>query len=89
MTTLSLRTLLREPATIKKLTASGHSVQITENGKPLWVVSPMAAITSMSKNAAGTADLWEAHFDELLAQAPTETSKISMSAVLEQSRGSY
>jgi hypothetical protein len=37
-TTLPLRELLRQPARVKKLTAAGHRVRITDHGRPLWVM---------------------------------------------------
>jgi antitoxin (DNA-binding transcriptional repressor) of toxin-antitoxin stability system len=40
MKTLPLRELVRHPSKVKKLTAAGQAVRITDNGKPLWVVSP-------------------------------------------------
>lgn len=38
MTTVSLRTLVREPLKVKKLTRAGKSVQVTDNGEPLWIL---------------------------------------------------
>lgn len=46
MKTLPLRELLRRPASVKKLTASGQDVQITDNGKPLWLVRAVRAKTA-------------------------------------------
>ncbi|MEI6675543.1 MAG: hypothetical protein WCO57_10225 [Verrucomicrobiota bacterium] len=43
MTTLPLRELLRHPTAVKKLTAAGLSVQVTDNGKPLWVLRSATA----------------------------------------------
>ncbi len=43
MTTLPLRELLRHPTTVKRLTAAGQSVQVTDNGKPLWVLRSATA----------------------------------------------
>lgn len=40
MKTIPLRQLLREPTKVKRLTQSGQSVQITDNGRPLWVIQP-------------------------------------------------
>jgi hypothetical protein len=40
MTTISLRTLVREPLKVKRITRTGKSVQVTDNGKPLWVIHP-------------------------------------------------
>jgi hypothetical protein len=39
MKTLPLRELVRRPTAVKRLTAAGQSVRITDNGRPLWVVT--------------------------------------------------
>jgi hypothetical protein len=41
--TITLRTLLREPRKVKGLTRAGNSVQVTDDGKPLWIIH--AAVT--------------------------------------------
>ncbi len=43
MKTITLRTLLREPLKVKRITRSGRAVQVTDNGRPLWVIQPAAA----------------------------------------------
>ena len=43
MKTISLRTLVREPLKVKRMTRTGQSVQVTDNGKPLWVIQPAVA----------------------------------------------
>ena len=40
MKTVTLRTLVREPIKVKRWTRAGSSVQVTDNGKPLWVIQP-------------------------------------------------
>jgi antitoxin (DNA-binding transcriptional repressor) of toxin-antitoxin stability system len=40
MKTISLRTLVREPLKVKRMTRAGQSVQVTDNGKPLWILHP-------------------------------------------------
>jgi hypothetical protein len=40
MKTITLRTLVREPLTVKRMTRAGKSVQVTDNGKPLWILHP-------------------------------------------------
>ena len=40
MKTISLRTLLREPLRVKRMTRAGKSVQVTDNGEPLWILQP-------------------------------------------------
>ena len=40
MTTISLRTLVREPLKVKRMTRTGRPVQVTDQGRPLWVIHP-------------------------------------------------
>ncbi len=40
MKTISLRTLLREPLKVKRMTRAGRPVQVTDNGEPLWILQP-------------------------------------------------
>ena len=40
MTSISLRTLIREPLKVKRITRTGRSVQVTDNGNPLWIIQP-------------------------------------------------
>jgi hypothetical protein len=40
MKTISLRTLVREPLKVKRMTRTGKSVQVTDNGCPLWIIQP-------------------------------------------------
>jgi hypothetical protein len=79
MKTLPLRTLLREPLRVKKITKAGISVQITDNGIPLWVLIP-----AESKDLDEKEDReLDAFFDEVLRDKP---SKISLSKILLDSR---
>lgn len=41
MKTVTLRTLLREPIKVKRMTRSGQSVQVTDKGQPLWILQPV------------------------------------------------
>ncbi len=70
MITLPLRELLRRPADVKKLTAAGESVQITDNGKPLWVVR------SARDDAPDEAELQmlDDELDAMLSSRPTDVS---------------
>lgn len=43
MKSVTLRTLVREPRKIKKLTRAGNSVRVTDNGEPLWILHPATA----------------------------------------------
>ena len=40
MKTVTLRTLVREPRKVKRLTRTGQPVQVTDNGQPLWIIQP-------------------------------------------------
>jgi len=80
MTTISLRTLVRDPRKVKRITRTGKSVQGTGNGKPLWILQP----------ANGT-DANEAEriraIDEILVEVQREKpSKISLSKIVLESR---
>ena len=37
---MTLRALVREPRKVKCLTRAGHSVRVTDNGQPLWIIQP-------------------------------------------------
>lgn len=80
MKTITLRTLVREPLKVKRMTRTGQPVQVTDKGEPLWILQP-----------AGPTDADEAErrraideiLDEVLREKP---SKISAAKLLEQSR---
>jgi hypothetical protein len=79
MKTIPLRRLLREPAKVKRLTRSGQSVQVTDNGKPLWVIQPSAQEANDEERARA--------IDELLGEAlRAPRSPVSAAALLEESR---
>jgi hypothetical protein len=40
MKTSSLRTLLREPVAVKRMTRAGQPVRVTDQGQPLWIPQP-------------------------------------------------
>jgi hypothetical protein len=40
MKTITLRMLVREPLKVKRITRTGKSVQVTDNGEPLWILQP-------------------------------------------------
>lgn len=40
MKSITLRTLVREPLKVKRMTRAGNPVQVTDNGQPLWVIHP-------------------------------------------------
>jgi antitoxin (DNA-binding transcriptional repressor) of toxin-antitoxin stability system len=67
MKTLPLRDLLREPSKVKKLTAMGHEVRITDRGVALWHI--VAASRPQAEAEAAIAQAWEESLKELEAQA--------------------
>jgi hypothetical protein len=80
MKTISLRTLLREPLKVKRLTRAGKSVQVTDNGHPLWILQPAdgtEADKAERRRAIGEI------LDEVLREKP---SRISAAKLLEASR---
>ena len=79
MKTIPLRSLLREPIRVKRLTRSGQSVQVTDNGKPLWLIHPAPREQEDAERARAIDEL----LDEAL-QAPR--SPVRAAALLEESR---
>ena len=80
MKTVSLRTLMREPLKVKRMTRAGNSVQVTDNGQPLWTLQP-AQGTKADENERRRA--LDEILDEVLRQPP---SRISLSKIVLQSR---
>jgi antitoxin (DNA-binding transcriptional repressor) of toxin-antitoxin stability system len=79
MKAIPLRRLLREPVKVKRMTRSGQSVQVTDNGKPLWVIQPVAEAVDETERARA--------IDELLDEAlRAPRSPVSAAALLEASR---
>jgi len=80
MTTISLRTLVREPRRVKRITRTGKCVQVTDNGKPLWILHPANATeVEEAERLRATDEILE----EVLRQKP---SKISLSKLVLESR---
>jgi antitoxin (DNA-binding transcriptional repressor) of toxin-antitoxin stability system len=80
MTTVSLRTLVREPLKVKKLTRAGESVQVTDNGEPLWILQ---AATGTDTNEAERRRAIDELLDEVLR---SPRSKIPLSKIVLDSR---
>ncbi len=79
MKSIPLRNLLREPLKVKRLTRSGQTVRVTDNGKPLWVIQPAAQPEDDEERARA--------IDELLEEAlRAPRSKTSLSEILEKER---
>jgi hypothetical protein len=79
MKSIPLRSLLRQPVKVKRLTRSGQSVQVTDNGRPLWVIQPAIR----EEEDLDRARAIDALLDEALS-APR--SPVSAAALLEESR---
>ena len=79
MKTIPLRHLLRQPLQVKRWTRSGQSVQVTDNGQPLWVIQPVTREENADERARA--------IDELLDEAlRSPRSPVSAAALLEASR---
>lgn len=80
MTTISLRTLVREPLKVKRMTRAGRSVQVTDKGEPLWIIQP-------AEGAAEDEEKRRRAIDELLDEVLRgKPSKISAAKLLDESR---
>jgi antitoxin (DNA-binding transcriptional repressor) of toxin-antitoxin stability system len=79
MKTIPLRQLLREPLKVKKIIRTGQSVQITDNGEPLWILQPATSNTqNLERDRA---------IDELLDEVLREPiSTLSLSKIIKDSR---
>ena len=88
MKSLPLRELMRHPSTVKKLTASGQSVRITDNGKPRWVVQPDKSETDADEAKERARQEWmDEYFKELLAEEPLKGK--SVAEIVSESRDRY
>jgi hypothetical protein len=80
MKTISLRTLVREPLKVKRMTRAGKSVQVTDSGEPLWILHPANGTEGDEAERRRAID---EILDEVLKEKP---SKISLSKILDDSR---
>jgi hypothetical protein len=80
MKTVSLRTLLREPLKVKRMTRTGKPVQVTDNGRPLWILHPA---TGTDADEAERRRAIDEILEEVLREKP---SQVSAAKVLEESR---
>ena len=80
MKTISLRTLVREPLKVKRLTRAGKPVQVTDNGEPLWIIHPAHGTDADEAERRRAID---EILDEVLREKP---SKISLSKIVLESR---
>ena len=70
MKTITLRTLMREPLTVKRLTRTGKSVQVTDSGEPLWILQPANCALVEAERLRATAEI----LDEVLRDTPSRIS---------------
>ena len=80
MKTISLRTLVREPLKVKRMTRAGESAQVTDNGHPLWILQPANGTDADETERRRAID---EILDGVLREKP---SKISAAKLLEESR---
>jgi hypothetical protein len=80
MKTISLRTLVREPLKVKRMTRTGKPVRVTDNGQPLWIIQPAHDTETDEAERRRAIDKI---LDEVLHEKP---SKISAAKLLEDSR---
>jgi len=80
MKTISLRTLVREPLKVKRITPhTGKSVQVTDNGEPLWILQPAVTDTDEEQRRR--------EIEELFAEVRRgPRSKIPLSKIVLESR---
>lgn len=79
MKTIPLRQLLRQPIKVKRWTRAGQTVQVTDNGAPLWLIQP--AVTQEDEERRGR------EIDEVLDEVLRgPRSKISLSKIVLESR---
>ena len=79
MTTIPLRTLVRDPKKVKRMTQTGKPVQVTDNGKPLWILQSANSMDDEEERLRVT--------DEILEEVLRgRRSKISAVKLLEESR---
>jgi hypothetical protein len=80
MTKITLRTLLREPLKVKRLTRLGQKVHVTDRGELLWMLQ---GAPDKADDEAGRRNAIDEILDEVLSEKP---ARISAVRVLEESR---
>lgn len=79
MKTVTLRTLVRDPLKVKRMTRRGSSVQVTDRGEPLWVIQPANGSLSDGERIRETDKI----LDEVLSEPVCPISAVE---ILEASR---
>ena len=77
MKTLALRQLLRQPKSVKQLTAAGQAIRITDNGKPLWVIHPAGEVADDDRSCH---ESLECELGALLGERKSEVSAAGLVA---------
>jgi hypothetical protein len=80
MKTISLRTLVREPLKVKRITRAGQAVQVTDNGQPLWILQPAHGTQADEKRRQREIE------EELAEVLRGPRSKIPLSKIVLESR---
>jgi hypothetical protein len=80
MKTVPLRELLRQPVKIKRWTRAGKTVQVNDNGKPLWIIKPADGTTEDEQKRREA-------IEEMFAEIAKEpAAPISLSKIVKDSR---
>lgn len=79
MKSITLRTLVREPLKVKRMTRAGQSVQVTDRGEPLWIVQPVINGHDEEERLRATNEI----LDEVLREGK---SRFSLSRIIKESR---
>ena len=79
MKTIPLRQLVREPLKVKRWTRAGQTVQVTDNGEPLWTILAATATGDEEARRKGI----NALLDEVLQQPE---SAVSLSRLIKEAR---
>jgi hypothetical protein len=80
MKTISLRTLVRDPLKVKRMTRAGKPIQVTDNGHPLWILHPVGGTEAdETERRRGIDEI----LDEVLRGKPSRVSAVKL---LEESR---
>ena len=79
MKSIALSELVKAPAKVKKWTHAGQVVHVTENGAPLWVVTPDPEAAEAVKRREAI----DQEMDDLLKKP---RSKSSLSRLIKDSR---
>ena len=72
-----MRQLLRQPRSVKQLTATGQAVRITDNGKPLWVIHPAGEVVDEDRSCC---ESLEREFGLLLGERKSGVSAAGLVA---------